>query len=140
MSGALINARLDRVLGKDVVRKILHDAESDGIEKLRQACLYIDLQDGVAVTPEEMIDEQRSRVFVILAGELVAEVLGALSVGVRANDRSGDDLRTGDWTAREADRPLMVSVAQETGGHRGFVRTGCSEQLLEPVMGVRARR
>lgn len=37
MSGALINARLDRILGKDTVRRILHEAESDELEKTRHA-------------------------------------------------------------------------------------------------------
>jgi AbiV family abortive infection protein len=40
VSGALINAWLERVLGKDVIRKILHQAESDELEKIRQSCLY----------------------------------------------------------------------------------------------------
>ncbi len=76
VSGALINARLDRVLGKDVIRKILHWAESDELEKIRQSCLYIDVQDGRAVIPHESIDAERARVFTVLAGELIAEVLG----------------------------------------------------------------
>jgi AbiV family abortive infection protein len=76
VSGALINARLDRILGKDVVKKLLHEAESDEFEKTRQACLYIDIKDGIPVTPAEQISEERARTLVILAGELMAEVLG----------------------------------------------------------------
>ena len=76
MSGALINARLDVVLGKDVIRKILHEAESGELENIRQSCLYIDVQDGRAVTPSEAIDAERARVLTVLAGELMAEVLG----------------------------------------------------------------
>lgn len=76
VSGALINSRLDRILGKDVVKKLLHEAESDEFEKTRQACLYIDTKDGVPVTPAEQIGEERARTLVILAGELMAEVLG----------------------------------------------------------------
>jgi AbiV family abortive infection protein len=76
VSGALINARLDRVLGKDTVRKILHEAESDELEKTRQACLYIDIEDGRAMTPAERIDEIRARDLTVLAGEVMAEVLG----------------------------------------------------------------
>jgi AbiV family abortive infection protein len=76
VSGALINARLDRVLGKDVIRKILHHAESDELEKIRQSCLYVDVQDGCTVIPSEAIDAERSRVLTVLAGELMAEVLG----------------------------------------------------------------
>lgn len=76
VSGALINARLDRVLGKDVIRKILHQAESDELEKIRQSCLYIDVQASRAVTPSEVIDAECARVLTVLAGELMAEVLG----------------------------------------------------------------
>jgi AbiV family abortive infection protein len=76
VSGALINSRLDRILGKDVVKKLLHEAESDEFEKTRQACLYIDMKGGVPITPSEQIDRNRSQTLVILAGELMAEVLG----------------------------------------------------------------
>jgi hypothetical protein len=37
VSGALINARLDRVLGKDVVRNIPHQAESTNSKKYGKA-------------------------------------------------------------------------------------------------------
>ena len=40
------------------------------------SCLYIDVQDGRAVIPSEVIDAERGRVFIVLAGELMAEVLG----------------------------------------------------------------
>lgn len=76
MSGALINARLDRVLGKDVVKRLLHEAESDELEKTRQDCLYIDTKDGKPVTPSQQISEDRARTLVVFAGELMAEVLG----------------------------------------------------------------
>lgn len=76
VSGALINARLDRVLGKDVIRRILHEAESNGIEKTRQECLYIDVQAGEPLTPSQRIGAERARELTILAGELLAEVLG----------------------------------------------------------------
>lgn len=76
VSGALINSRLDRVLGKDVIRRILHQAESDELEKLRQGCLYIDMVDGSTVTPGERVDADRARVLTVLAGEVMAEVLG----------------------------------------------------------------
>jgi len=76
MSGALINARLNRVLGKGVVRKVLHLAESDGLEKIRQNCLYIDVRNGRAVIPNETIDAEQARVLTVLAGEIMMEVLG----------------------------------------------------------------
>src|SRR5262249_25448394 len=76
VSGALITARLDRVLGQDVIRRILHQAESDELEKIRQSCLYVDMQDGRAVIPSEAIDAECGRVLTVLAGELMTEVLG----------------------------------------------------------------
>jgi len=76
VSGALINARLDRVLGKETIRKVLHEAESDELERTRQACLYIDVVGGQPTTPAERISDSRARVLVVLAGELMAEVLG----------------------------------------------------------------
>lgn len=76
VSGALINARLDRVLGKEVVRKILHQAESGELEGIRQSCLYIDVKDGHAVTPNQAINAESARILTVLAGEVMAEVLG----------------------------------------------------------------
>ncbi len=76
VSGALINSRLDRVLGKQVVRKLLHEAESDELEKTRQSCLYVDFKDGQSVVPSQLISKDRAKVLVVLAGELMAEVLG----------------------------------------------------------------
>jgi len=76
VSGALINARLDRVLGKDKVRRILHEAESDKLEQTRQSCLYIDIRDGHLETPSERINQARARDLTVLSGELMAEILG----------------------------------------------------------------
>ncbi|OBP74352.1 hypothetical protein BAE39_18595 [Mesorhizobium loti] len=76
MSGALVNARLERILGKNTVRRVLHEAESDELEKTRQQCLYVDMAEGRAVTPTERIGEPRARELTILAGELMAEILG----------------------------------------------------------------
>ena len=75
-AGALINARLDRVIGFDVVRKLLGMAESNGLEQLRQDCLYIDVQDGRAVTPQERIGPDCARLLTVFVGEVMAEVLG----------------------------------------------------------------
>lgn len=76
VSGALINARLERILGKNTVRRMLHEAESNELEKTRQQCLYIDMANGRAVTPIERVGEPRARELTILAGELMAEILG----------------------------------------------------------------
>jgi hypothetical protein len=76
MSGAVINSRLDRILGKGVIRKILNQAESNELERIRQNCLYIDIVNGKAVSPHEVVDEDLARTLCILAGELMAETLG----------------------------------------------------------------
>ena len=76
LSGALVNARVDRVLGVDVVRRILGEAENNGLEKTRQSCLYIDIGKGGPVLPAEAISAERARELTVLAGELMAEVLG----------------------------------------------------------------
>lgn len=78
-SGALINARLDRLLGTENVKAILHDVENGKIEVLRQECLYIDIIDGRARLPREVISEATAKTYVILAGELWMEVLGHFS-------------------------------------------------------------
>lgn len=74
--GSIINARLDRLIGKKAVKAILEDVESGKIEKLRQSCLYIDFNDGRTHLPSEQVDQDTARVFVTLSGELWMEILG----------------------------------------------------------------
>lgn len=76
ISGAVINSRLDRVLGRKPIKQVLQDAESGKFESLRQSCLYIDLRDGQPVTPDEVISPETAKFFAVLAGELWAEILG----------------------------------------------------------------
>jgi len=54
----------------------LQDVESGKLERIRQSCLYIDFRDDSAFLPEEVIDQDTARFFVVLAGELWAEILG----------------------------------------------------------------
>ena len=75
-AGALVNARLDRVIGFDDVRKLLNIVQSNGLEKLRQDCLYIDVRDGRAVTPRGRIGPGQAKLLTVFAGEVMAEVLG----------------------------------------------------------------
>jgi AbiV family abortive infection protein len=76
VAGAVINARLDRILGIKNIRRLLQDAESGKIEPLRQSCLYIDMVDGAVRLPEDQISEGTARFFTVLSGELWAEILG----------------------------------------------------------------
>ena len=74
--GSIINARLDRLIGKKTVKSVLEDVESGKIEKLRQSCLYIDFKDGRSHLPVEQVDRDTATVFVTLSGELWMEILG----------------------------------------------------------------
>jgi AbiV family abortive infection protein len=75
--GAFVNARLDRVLGLDVVAQFLDDAESGELERFRQACLYADrAKDGDLELPARVVQREDGLRYVVLAGELMAEVLG----------------------------------------------------------------
>ncbi len=76
MAGAIVNSRLDRILGLQYVRKLLQDVESGKLEQLRQSCLYIDMVDGKVVKPEEVVGPSTAMFFAVLAGELLAENLG----------------------------------------------------------------
>ncbi|WP_158744360.1 AbiV family abortive infection protein [Acidisphaera sp. L21] len=76
MAGALINARLDRIVGLNAVRQVIQDAESGRLETLRQACLYIDYVDGAVATPGERIGQEKAKLLVLLAGEIWAEAYG----------------------------------------------------------------
>jgi hypothetical protein len=55
MSGALINARLDRVLGSEFISRFLDDAEAERLEGFRQDCLYLGQRDGKLHIPAESI-------------------------------------------------------------------------------------
>ena len=76
VTGALVNARLDRILGIKTVRQALQDAESGKLERIRQSCLYVDYVDGTIKTPGERINQQQAQFFVVLAGEIWAETYG----------------------------------------------------------------
>jgi hypothetical protein len=54
----------------------LQDVDSGKIESFRQSCLYIDMVDGKTVLPSDRVSMDDARFYVVLAGELWAEVLG----------------------------------------------------------------
>jgi hypothetical protein len=74
--GAVINARLDRILGAKQIKQVLEDAESGQLERLRQSCLYVDVIDGKTLLPEDIITEAQVRFLTVLAGEMWVEILG----------------------------------------------------------------
>jgi AbiV family abortive infection protein len=75
-AGALVNARLDRILGLSEVVAFLRQVEQGTIEHLRQSCLYSDADRGKLLLPFDQIDRKKAQFYVILAGELLAEVAG----------------------------------------------------------------
>jgi hypothetical protein len=72
----LINSRLDHLLGFDRMKQFVNDVEAGEIERLRQASLYADHDGTQLLLPENRISEEEALFHVILAGELLAEVLG----------------------------------------------------------------
>lgn len=75
-AGALINHRLDRILGHERVSELLSDAESGRMEELRQKCLYFERSADGPIIPSAQITREIARDFTVLSGELMAEVLG----------------------------------------------------------------
>ncbi len=77
-SGALVNARMDRLLGIDEVEAFIQDCESGQLENTRQMFLYTDAANGgVVLTPEARSTKDKSLFYVCLAGELLSQILGA---------------------------------------------------------------
>jgi AbiV family abortive infection protein len=75
MSGALINARLDRVLGTEFVILVLDKAEAGQLAKFREDCLYLDRKHGVLHVPAESVTSELAAQYVALSGEVLAEIL-----------------------------------------------------------------
>lgn len=75
-AGAIVNNRLDRILGRGRVIQFLEDVQSGDVEHLRQSALYADLGPEGPIIPKDVISGEKARFYVILAGELMAEVLG----------------------------------------------------------------
>lgn len=72
--GALVNGRLDRLLGLSVVGEYLARAESGELEKLRQACLYTGI--GTGEFPSLEVTREDARNLCVFSGEVMADVLG----------------------------------------------------------------
>jgi len=73
-AGAVVNSRLDKLLGIDNVNRFLSDVEAHKVEELRQQCLYAELQGRTLHLPYESVTENDARFYLVLAGELLAEV------------------------------------------------------------------
>ena len=75
MSGALVNARLDRILGMDFVIEFLDLVEGNELESLRQRSLYLDRKGEVLIRPKDLFGSSLSSKYVALAGEVLAEIM-----------------------------------------------------------------
>lgn len=76
-AGALVNSRLDRLLGMEVVISFLDDVEAEKIEPFRQACLYSEAKGEQLLLPSEQIQDAQARLYIVIAGEVLADVAGA---------------------------------------------------------------
>jgi len=80
-SGALVNTRMDDILGVDKVVEFIEDCESGKLEKIRQMCLYADVnRGGTILIPAEIITKEQAAFYITLAGELLSQIEGAESI------------------------------------------------------------
>jgi len=77
-AGALVNSRMDSILGTEKVASFISDCEKGKLEKLRQSCLYVDTNksEQTVLLPTEQITREQALFYACLAGELLAEVAG----------------------------------------------------------------
>lgn len=73
-AGAVINSRLDRILGRDRIIEFLKVAESKALELVRQNALYYQLQGINQHLPIEAVSESLAREYLVIAAELLVEV------------------------------------------------------------------
>jgi AbiV family abortive infection protein len=75
-AGALINSRLDRIIGIEKVKRFLDDVERCDVERIRQETLYYVLGENGQHLPYERVTRDDACFYAVLAGELLAEVGG----------------------------------------------------------------
>lgn len=75
-TAALVNARLDSLVGIDVVERFLIAADKGHVEQDRRRALYSDCLNGTLHIPCEAVGVSESTRYVILAGECLLEVAG----------------------------------------------------------------
>jgi len=77
-AGALVNSRMDSILGPKQVASFISDCETGKLEKLRQSCLYADINQGgrTVFLPMEQISREQALFYTCLAGELLMQVAG----------------------------------------------------------------
>lgn len=86
-SGALVNTRMDNIIGIDRVTEFIEDCESGKLERIRQTCLYADVgKEGTIVIPEAVVAKEQAAFYITVAGLLLSQIEGAeaLRVGFQA--------------------------------------------------------
>ena len=73
-AGAVVNSRLDRILGMERVNRFIATVEGGKLEKLRQGCLYYEMKTSGPHCPYEVITEVDAGFYLVVSGELLAEV------------------------------------------------------------------
>jgi AbiV family abortive infection protein len=73
-AGAVVNSRLDRIVGIDNVIDFIERAESGALERQRQDCLYYDVDDDGQHLPYKETTREEAQLVLTIAGELLAEV------------------------------------------------------------------
>jgi len=80
-SGALVNARMDNIVGVDKVTEFIEDCESGKLERIRQMCLYADVsKEGAIVIPEAVVTKEQAAFYITVAGLLLSQIEGAESI------------------------------------------------------------
>jgi AbiV family abortive infection protein len=72
-AAALVNSRVDRVLGLNRVADFLTNVEQKKIEPFRQSCYYAD-RDASGITLPSRVTRKDATFYVVLAGELLADM------------------------------------------------------------------
>jgi len=75
-AGAIVNTRLHRIVGFAALSQFLEDVRNGGVEHLRQSTLYASLGEAGPLIPCERLVDHQAQFYIVLAGELMAEILG----------------------------------------------------------------
>jgi hypothetical protein len=122
MSGTLINARLDCVLGSEFITRFIDEAEAGKLEGFRQDCLYLAWRDGVLHVPAESVTSEQAARYVALSGEVLAEIQPGPGTWSRLLER-----------VKEFEQSAGIDPAQESGPRHG----SHPETAADPGLGYR---
>jgi AbiV family abortive infection protein len=75
-SGVVFNRRLRDKFGLAEVESVLADMESGRLKRVREECLYVEVTPARLCFPDDRITRQIAAKWVLVAGEIMAEVMG----------------------------------------------------------------